>query len=63
MAQLNLTELESLRKIIEVPIKLENLPKLEYVDFLIHRIMIYYDLILQENIILKSNGNPILKSK
>ncbi|MDB4769087.1 hypothetical protein OAG16_03310 [Saprospiraceae bacterium] len=59
---LNLTDLETLKRIAEEPIKWENLPYREYVDFLIHRIMIHFDLILQENVILERNGKRISKA-
>lgn len=59
---LNLTELETLKEIVNEPTTLENLPYREYVDFLIHRIMIHFDLILQENVVLEANGKRISKA-
>jgi hypothetical protein len=59
---LNLTELETLKKIVKKPITWEKLPYREYVDFLIHRIMIHFDLILQENFVLEKNGKKISKA-
>jgi len=44
------------------PIRIEMLPKRLYVDFFIHRIMIYFDLIIQENVWLEKNGNKVSKS-
>lgn len=56
---LQLTELGALKNIINSPLKIEKLPNREYTDFLIHRMMIYFDLILQENISLIKNGKVI----
>lgn len=58
---LYLTDLESLKRIVEKPVIWENLPYQQYVDFLIHRIMIHFDIILQENVILERKGKRISK--
>lgn len=62
--ELNLlvTDLNELKSIINQPIKIEGLPNRPHTDFLIHRIMIYFDLILQENVRLKKNGTIISKT-
>jgi len=56
---LQMTELESLKSIINSPIKIEKLPVREHTEFFIHRLMIYFDLILQQNISLMKNGKVI----
>lgn len=59
---LNLTELELLKTTIRKPLSWESLPYREFVDFLIHRIMIHFDLILQDSVKLEKNGKVISRA-
>lgn len=59
---LNLTTSDALKAIINEPIKWECLPLREYVDSIIHRLKIHFDLILQENVKLEREGKMISKA-
>jgi hypothetical protein len=60
--KLIVTDLDELRNKVNKPIELDKLPNRPFVDFLIHRIMIYFDLIIQDNVKLEKNENLISKA-
>jgi len=58
-----ITKKEELIELINKPINLSELPDRPYVDSLIHRIMIYFDILLQENVKLVSKDKIISRSE
>ena len=59
---INITEQSKLMKELNKNDILENLPFRPFTDFLVHRIMMYFDLFLQENIWLEKNDSRCTKA-
>jgi hypothetical protein len=59
---LRITELSELKEQVNKPIKWKDLPNREFVDMIIHKVMIYFDVLLQKNVLLERDGNTISKA-